>query len=339
MARSGCIYGSSGSFKTQQIAYFARYIAQKTGKRTLLLSLDGGGWAPCQPEIDAGMIEAYRCEASVLPLSILRKIAKGNWPEDINETDPASINLLPIDWSDVGGLAVEGWTSIGTCMSRYVADNGISVGGEDRGKAGSNMLFTVPIHVGGQVQSEAFGSTTRGDYKFVQNQLNGLVMQFNSLPCEYVLYTALESKTEDDDRSTIYGPAIEGKKGTAQCPSWVGDLIHAQDFQFPRTIKVPNPSGSGDPIDQIVMDVVVRMFYRKHPDPSTGILFPAKPRITDAKVDALEQRFPGGYFEPKKDGTDSFGEYLLECDRLSAGQADSLKDWRQRTDKLLGRTR
>lgn len=336
MARSGVVYGPTKSFKTSQIKWFAHYIAELTGKSTLLLSLDGGGWAPCQPEVDAEMIRPYRCEVNVLPLTILRKISQGYWPSDPSETEPSRINLVPINWQEVGAVAFEGWTSAGVCISRYLADKGISVGGEDRTK--NNMMFSLPITVDGTVVQENFGSTTRGDYKFIQNTLNGLVMNFNSLPCEYVLYTALESKTEDDDRSTIYGPAIEGKKGTAQCGAWVGDLIHAQDYQVPRQVQVPNPAG-GDPVMQTVFDITVRYFFKKHPDPSTGILFPAGTRCPPEKIGELEKVYPGGYFEPQADGRHSLGEYLKLVDQLAGQQADSLRGWRERADKMLGRVK
>lgn len=331
MARSGCIYSGTGRRKTSQVKWFAHYIAETTGKSTFLLSADGGGWAPCQPEVDAGMIIPYRLETSTLPLVLLRKISQGYWPEDMQETRPEKINLVPIDWEKIGGIAVEGWSSISQVIMRYLPDKNVNIAGEDRSKLGT---FKLPIHVQGSLEQESYASNSRGDYGFTQNMLYGLVMNFGSLPCSYVLYTALESKTEDDDRSTIYGPAISGKKATAQCGSWVGDLIHAQDYPMVKVVKAPNPAG-GEPIDVQVIDMSVRFYFRAHLDPSTGLPFPAKPRVTPEKLGELEKRFPGGYFEPQPDGRDGFGEYLKELDRLSAEQGDSLKGWREKMDSKL----
>lgn len=336
MARSGVIYGGTGSHKSTMVKRFSHYIAKKTGKATLLLSLDGGGWAPCEPEVQAGMIEPYRCETAVLPLVILRKISQGYWPKNPAETNPAAIDLIPIDWSKFGGLAFEGWTSAGIVISRYLADQGVNVGGEDRSKPGANMMFKLPGHLNGQLIEEKFGSTTRGDYKFIQNMLYGLVTNMGSLPCEYVLHTALESKTEDDDRSTVYGPAIEGKKGTSQCGAWVGDQIHAQDYAVPVVAKVKN-SDTGIVEDQTLVETRVRFFFMKHPDPVTGIMFPAKPRVTPEKVKELAKRFPGGYFEPTAEGAEGFDAYLDFVDGLQAGQGDSLRGWREKMDERLGR--
>lgn len=337
MARSGCIYGPTGGLKTTQIKWLARYIADKTGKSTLLLSTDGGGWSSCQPEIDAGMIRAYRCDVVNLPLPILRKISQGYWPESAEETRPDKINLLPMNFNEVGAIAVEGWTSIGAAIMRYLPDAGISVGGEERKKAGANMAFNQSVRVEGQWVAAEFGSNTRGDFGFVQRFVQGINSNLGSLPVEYVLSTALESRSEDDDRSSTYGPSIEGKKATAQCGAWVGDLIHAQDYPVERIVKVPDPADSSKTIDQKTVDLTVRMYFRKHLDPVTGIPFPAKPRVTPEALPALHKRWPGGYFEPKIDGTDSFGSYLAYVDELSRGQADSLKGWRERADAKLGR--
>jgi hypothetical protein len=319
---------------------FAHYIARKTGKATLLLSTDGGGWDPCIPEVDADMIRPYRCEVANLPLVLLRKISQGYWPENPLETAPDKIDLSPINYDEIGGIAVEGWSSISQVVMRYLPDQGISVGGEDRKKPGSNMAFAQAVQVMGQWQPQSFGSNTRGDYGFVQNFLYGLVMNFNSLPVEYVLYTALESKTEDDDRSTTFGPAIAGKKGTRDCGAWVGDLIHGQDYPIITKVKVPDSNDASKTVEQEIIDLTIRFHFKKHLDPGTGIPFPAKARVTPEQIGALMQRFPGGYFEPViREGQvyEGFGTYLQVCDELSQKQGDALKGWRERMDQKLGR--
>ncbi len=335
MADSGCIYGPTGSFKTSQVKFFSHYIYETTGKSTLLLSCDGGGWKACTEEVDEGIILPYRVETATLPLVILRKLSQGYWPEDPSETEPARINLIPIDYSKVGGIAVEGWSSISQVIMRYLPDKGINVGGEDRSRPGSNMAFALPLHVGGAVVNETFGSNTRGDYGFVQNHLYGFTMNWNSLPVRYVLYTALESKTEDDDRSTVYGPQIAGKKATAQCGAWVGDLLHAQDYTVARTVPVPDPKNPKEFVDSTVFDVTVRMYFKKHLDPVTGLPFPAKPRVTPSQIPELERLLPGGYFEPTTEW--GFDRYLHTLDMLNAGKRDALREWRRRMDAKLGR--
>lgn len=335
MAASTCLYGPTGSFKTTQCKWFSRYIAEVTGKATLLLSCDGGGWGACEPEIAEGMILPYRCDSATVPMPILKMISKGYWPRNADAATPDGLDLHPINWNDIGGIAVEGWTSISAVIMRYLPASGISVGGEDRNKLGG---FSQSVTVDGQQHNLNFRSNTRGDYGFVQNHLYGLVMNFNSLPCRRVLYTALESKTEDDARTTVYGPAIAGKKATAECGAWVGDLLHAQDYQVVRSVDVPDPADPKKMLSTQIAEMKVRIFFKKHPDPQTNIAYPAKPRVTPEKMAELDAVFPGGYFEPTTTG--GLDHYFKLLDKLSvdAGKSVALKGWRDRMDAKLGRS-
>jgi hypothetical protein len=320
MARSGILYGESGSRKSTGGKHFSHYILNKTGKKTLLLSSDGGGWGPMQPEITAGLINAYRVNAQ-FPLPVLRYISKGFWPQNPNESRISHTNLVPIDFNEYGGLIVEGVTSISMGIMRHLADGGIKTG-ED-----ATNPFIQKVFVNGQLMDETFAGNSRGHYGFVLNNLNSLMSNFNAMPFEYVLYTGLESRTEDDDRTTIYGPQVAGKKGTSQIPSWVGDCIHAQTYQVPRDIQVPDPNNPGKLMSSTVVETSSRFYFIKHPDPATGIMFPAKTRVTPEQLPNLMKRYPGGYFEP---GLNSgLNEYLDLCDRLSDQSADYLKKMMQ----------
>ncbi len=321
MARTGVIYGPTGSRKSTACKHFSHYIYEVTGKATLLLSMDGGGWGPMDPEIQAGLISAYRC-GNDIPLPVLRKISQGYWPTDVSETDPAKTNFIKVDWSRYGGIIVEGLTSISQAIMRNLADKGIKTGEE------ATTPFSLPIIVDGQVTRENFAGNSRGHYGFVQNAIYSMVMNFGSLPCHYVLFTALESRTEEDDRSTVYGPQIAGKKATNNAPSWVGDCIHSQDYFHERVVPVKDATGKM--VDSIVMETSIRSYFMKHPDPSTGIMFPAKPRVTPECVADLMKAYPGGYYEATPDH--GFDTYLHLVDSLSRSQANKIDEWRAKVD-------
>lgn len=324
MARSGIIYGDSGSLKSTAAKHFARYIYERTGKRTLLLSMDGGGWGPMEPEIQAGIILAYKGNMQV-PLPVLRKISQGYWPEDSGETEISKTNLRKIDWSEFGGLIVEGVTSISQALMRHLADNGIKTGEEATSK------FSQQVIVDRVVTVESFAGNSKGHYGFVQNTLYSLITNFISLPCEYVLFTGLESRTEEDDRTTVYGPQVAGKKMTNLIPSYVGDCIHAQCFGVERIVQVPDPADKTKKIASTVIDTIVRMYFNKHPDPNTGIMFPAKPRVAPEMIPELDKRFPGGYFQPTI--YDGFDTYLHTVDELNTSAAkDGVARWREAAD-------
>lgn len=331
MARSGVIYGSTGTYKTTAVKHFSHYIAQRTGKATLLLSADGGGWAPCDPEVKAGMIQPYRINPRGVPQTI-RKVGQGYWPDERGV-------FRPIDYGQYGGMAVEGWTSIAVALLRFLSENDINIGGEVRAKLGA---FNAPIAVGEngteQVVQERFSSTTRGDYGEMPKQLNSFTLNVSSLPLEYVLFTALDKVGEDDQRSTIGGPDIPGKQSLYSAPQWVGDCIHAQDYQTKVAIKTPVPGGAaGEMTEMEVVSTVVRYHFLTHTDPVTGIKYHCKPRVTPEKVGELYKRFPGGFFEPTPDG--GFDTYLKALDELADAQAqsDGLRGWRERMQEKLGR--
>lgn len=331
MADSGIIYGETNSYKSTACVHFSRYIYELTGKLTLALITDTGSSARImQPEIDAGLINAYRCNTQV-PLPVLRRISQGYWPANPEETEISKTDFRRVDWAKYGGLIYDGLTSSGSMTMRHLADKGIKTGEE------ATSRFDQKIMVDGKVEVEAFAGNSRGHYGFVQNNIYSLITNLTSLPCRYVLFTALESRTEEDDRTTVYGPAVPGKKATNQMPSWVGDLIHAQTYPVETLLQVPDPADPKKRIESKVIDMQVRMYFRKHPDPSTGILFPAKPRVPPMKVGELYERYPGGFFVPTPEA--GFDQYLKVVDELSASQAANVSEWRRQVDARFGRNR
>lgn len=326
MARTGVIYGPTGSYKTAQAKWFAHYIAEKTGKATALFSADGGGWDACQQEVDVGMIIPFRCDMSVAPMPLIRAIGQGMWPQDPKVTNPREINMRQMNWDEVGGYVIEGWTSISAVAMRYLPDNNVNVGGEDRSKLGG---WNQPIRMDNEMNMMSFRSNTRGDYGFVQNFTYGFTMQAAAFPCEYVLFTALENKSEDEDKRVSYGPAIAGKKATSECGAWVGDMIHACDF-------VKYDTANQKPGEPPVAIQEVRYYYERHLDPITQITFPAKPRIVPEILPALRRRFPGSYFIPTINGKDTFAEYLRVVDSLRRDEkvpvSDTMTAWREKMD-------
>lgn len=332
MARSGVIYGATGTWKTTAIAHFARWIAETTGKATCLFSSDGGGWEPCQEEVLAGMIRPFKCDTNVIPLPMIRKVSQGYWPENPEETDISRINFVPINWEEVGGIAIEGISSIARMLMRYVADKNIKMGEEATSK------FSQPIRVNGEIINETFGQNSKGHYGGTQNQILSLINNFNSLPTAYNLFTGHEKKIKGEPGvPTEFGLDVPGKAIDGAIPPMVGDYIHAQDYKVEVVQRVRDDSVEGGYREEKTVRVKVRYYFVKHPDPDTGIIFDAKPRVTHSKVRALEEIFPGGFFEPTPDH--GFDIYLRAVDKLAqdAAQSDSLKGWREKMDLKLGR--
>jgi hypothetical protein len=336
MARSGVIYGPSGTYKTTAIAHFSRWIAETTGKSTLLLSADGGGWAPCDEEIQAKMILPYHVDSQTIPLPIIRKVSQGYWPDNPEEADISKVVFRRVNWDKVGGMAIEGITSIGTMLMRHYADKNIKSGEE------ATSRFRQPIRVWddekgtSEVVDEWFGQSSKGHYGGVQNQLYSMVMNFNSLPVAYTLYTGHEQKYAEDG-DLVCGIKAPGKAITPLIPTWVGDCIHAQDYREKRKITLVPAKDGKEAVEEETVRIICRYYFVKHVDSATGAVFEAKPRVTHSKVLELEKLFPGGFFVPTPEH--GFDLYLAAVDKLAqdAAASDALRDWRRRADERLGR--
>jgi hypothetical protein len=55
--KADLIYGAGGTTKTSDIGWAALWYYQHTGKKSRLVSGDGGGWEPVQPLVDQGINE------------------------------------------------------------------------------------------------------------------------------------------------------------------------------------------------------------------------------------------------------------------------------------------
>jgi hypothetical protein len=263
------VYGETGTFKTSNIGRFARYMYEKTGKPTRLVSADGGGWMPVQAEIDAGIIDALRIVESEQPLPLLRKLGQGYWPVD------GKLQLA--DLSSIGAYAVEGLTSIPMLLLRHLVKTGRKVSEEVIGK------FEEEIEVDGKKVKESFSAPSRSHYGFIQNFVLDMLASFRALPVERVLFTAHEGKGSDDiTNQMVYGPATVGKAITDRLPSEVGDLIHFYAV----------PVGSANTAKRLE----VRCYMDKHPDTQTQILWPAKTRLQPEQLSEFNAKWPDKYF-------------------------------------------
>lgn len=339
------IYGPTGSRKTSQIGVFAKYIYEKLGKVTRLISMDGGGWGPIQDLINAGIIEAWRVVEEVNPKVALNKASKGAWPTKIVNGLRASDTLqecLPRDRSrvlaHVGAYAIEGWTSIASAVMRDQVGKGIG-GSEDvvvpyaetiDGKVISGNDYIAAKKLGSIPEgAEVFASPSRSHYNMAQNYILDLIRNFGALPAERILYTALEGKGEEKLTKTLqYGPQVAGQAITATIPTYVGDCLHFEDYLKDAGVDSKNP-------DQKLVELGIRVWFTQHPDSSNGVMWPAKARIVPSKVEEFKKRMgPSGYFLLGKDS--DLGTYLRVQDEMLASSTDEIIKWKEEIDAKRG---
>src|SRR6185503_15761931 len=99
--------------------------------------------------------------------------------------------------------AIEGLTSIGDAVMKALRLKGAKIG------ESPNYTFVEG--------TETFYGSNMSYYGFIQDVLYEFVNNFGQLPVQYVMWTALESKGEDDQRVATYGPSIAGKKAISKC--------------------------------------------------------------------------------------------------------------------------
>jgi|GEM_PF-3130117 len=341
MAEIIIVYGGSGSFKTAQSHFLAKYIYKKYGKITQLASCDGGGWKPLEPDIEAGLIEAWGISAIENPRSVMRKLSQGFWPKIVESNGTRKLVLTPPDastWKRVGCRVHEGLTSTANIIMRDALNKQMVVAGDQKGERGAiSFQEEVTITDAKGLESkgvEKYSFATPGNYNDAQRAVYDFACNYRSLPCPYVYITALEARGEEEDtKKTIIGPAVVGKAMTAQVGAWCGDLIHAEDF----FVDVPDPTHKlteeqrkAGAKQRTMQQSKARYWFIRHPDPVTGMLFPAKPRVAPEQIPELLKVFPGGYFEPTTEsGLDA---YLEVVEKIQAAAAGDVREWMKQQD-------
>ncbi len=337
MAELIAVYGGTGSFKTAQLHFLAKYVYEKWGKITRLASCDGGGWKPLDPDVEAGLIVPWSISAIENPRSIMRKLSQGYWPEIAEQNGTRKLVLRPSTpdtWKRVGCIGHEGLTSTANIIMRDALNKQMVVAGDQRGERGaisfSEDVTTIDDKGVQSKATEKYSFATQGNYNDAQRATYDFCTNYRSLPCPIIYMTALEARGEEEDtKKTIIGPAVIGKAMTSQVGTWVGDLIHAEDYF--ETVPDPQHKPAQGEKQRTMQISKARYWFIRHPDPITGMLFPAKPRVAPEMIPELLAAFPGGYFEPTtKAGIDS---YLKVVDAIQVKASGTIKEWMIAMDK------
>jgi hypothetical protein len=338
VAKSLLWYGETGTFKTTQIKFLARYVYEKYGKTTRVIYTGASDGALTKPEERAGILESWQIASQSNPLPVIRKLSQGFWPRIVDTGGLRTLQMVAPTaetWKKVGCVILDGITMGSDFVMADVVDKNRQIAEEVVGSFQETITVVNSAGVT-SVDTEKFGAPGRAHYNFGQKFAYSTINAFSSLPVEVVGFTALEAKAEEEDRSTIYGPALPGKKATPKAPSWVGDCLHFEGYNVPKEIPVlddkgaPRLDANKKPLVETIYETKVRCYFMRHPDPKTGINFPAKPRVDSSKIPQLLAKWPGGYFVPTP--TEGLDMYLRFLDELEGEAADSLIAWREKMD-------
>lgn len=311
MAKTLAIYGESGSWKTTALFHAACYLYKKYKKKIRMITAEEWN-PPFGSLVEAGIVDLIEFNPNVgkgEPLSTLVKLSRGWWPNTARDT------MLPLghaenDIKNVCAYFVEGLTSISDVLLS-----------DDCAKGRKHSEDIVGKFTEGGLN---FGSPSRSSYGFVQRHFLDRFGDFRALPVERVIFTAHESKGEDEDtKDPIRGAGLAGKAATDAVNRKVGGMIHFEVY-------------SEETIDARKISTVtnkVKAFFVTHPDKKfANVKYKCKPRIDSLLWPELMKRYPGGYFEPTiEHGLD---KYLEAEDQIEAQAIEMRRKWKE--EVLLG---
>jgi hypothetical protein len=321
------IYGESGTTKTTNVGEFAKFIYQYTAKKygkgrtTRLITADGGGYRPIQPYIDAGIIDPpIHLNAIPDPLGSLKAMEEGRWPTPDPKNPkkllpPKTWPITDYDGEGIGGMAIEGMTSICDVFMGLLTDKGPNL----------NNDASYAFMDGGYT----FHGSSRTYYGAVQNFIQKAIAGFNKLPVERVLWTALEVQTEDAAKERIIGPALAGKARTAQVPQWVGECLH-----FEKIVTEGDKVAGAKLATIKERHLAYRAYFQPHLDPLTGRNHPCKPRVPKEQWETLMEKYPGGYFDLTLEG--GLCDFLLYEEELLSKTTEQISTWKKQVDDQQG---
>ncbi len=276
--------------------------------------------------MDAGIIVPWRVGTLENPLPVIRKLAKGYWPEAL-QRDGKVVGLTlraprPDDWDEIGAYAIEGLSSIAALIMQDLRRHLRKLGQDPVGS------FTEANETLG-VGDDNFCAPSQAHYNFTQFEMHDFVTALGMLPVSRVFLSALEAESEEQDtRDPIRGPEVVGKKATPKAPAWVGDCIHYETF-----VKKITATVDGKP--SITHETEVRAYFTRHADPRfENISYPAKPRVPVEHLADLLKEFPGGFYWPGLKADGGLDRYLEVEERILASTAEESKAWRAEQDRL-----
>lgn len=316
---SSLLYGRTGTGKTSNAGFFARYIYEISGKITRMIAADQGGYRPLLHlvrnlwtrkaqwnEVNPhGIIDLVDLRNYKYCASMMRKLANGTWIGKIQNIGGVE-KLIPIPpgdktWKEVGGYIVESIESLGDDFLGTLRGGGV--------KLSEKPAFTY-TEISDFGEPETFYGSNQSQYGLAQNQIWETIKNFSSLPV-HMLWTSRESVSEEETTKTQFiGPAAPGNKLTPKIPPMMGECIHAQMVMVEKKREL-------------------RLWFEPHKDPVAQREFDAKARVPPEVMPQLRERFnvKGYMIATFTEGLDVF---LREQDDLLKKATGDLEAWKKK---------
>ena len=308
-----CLFGDTSTTKTSRLGDAAEYYFEKTGLPSRLVCTDNAGWGPLESLVDRGIIQPYKVTSErKFLIQDLSRLSQGGWPKD--PEDPLS-EIVRCDLSKIAAYLYDGITT--TCqLMMEVHQSSITVTG---GVMSATHVKVPEMPKDSYVESGDYSRrfVGRSDYMGVQDRIAEFIRNTSMLPIP-AIWTALESKGEDDQKKPIYGPQFIGRALTGVCGPWFGNLIHL-DF-INKLVDVADPDNPA--VKFQIEQPTPYMFLKPHFDPKDPlkIKYPAKVRAPRT----LHEKVPA-FCKPRLDLLYKFLDSLREEERAAAKDAPNAR--------------
>lgn len=189
------IYGPTGSGKTTQLGELAKFKFKTEGKKTVLNTADRGGFGPIAPLVRLGVIQANVLGQDDDPWIWINAAVKG-----ANLSD------------EIGLVAFDSGSSMGSTCLTAAATSTFQIG--------QRKAQTFAVARGKETLTVA--SASDAQYGVVQGFMKDRIWDSSWLTTKGldVVWTFLEYRSEEADRTPILGPLLVGKALTPVIPSW-----------------------------------------------------------------------------------------------------------------------
>ena len=326
-AKTALIYAESDGAKTSQAIFIAKYVYKKYGKKTRLISSDGGGWSPVEDEglvyhpktNPDGIIYTFNMTNRKLYLAEWRKLSRGDWPKVVKgeaslgeDPNKAYRKILPStaqEMNEIGAYFNEGLTSMSSGFLSHISK-------QDNSKDSiSKVMYAAP---GYDEDGEHFGATDQGHVGMTQNESYNLTQQFGTLPVNMMIWTALVGKctekslrqiglvtTEDNP---VFGPKLAGNAKSAEAPSWFSDCIYLEAKVEKEVIETTDG-------EKLIEKKRIFAHFQRYKD-SEGNTYLAKSSTGVSIFPRLIERFPGGCLELGFREGEGIDKYFMTIDEL-----------------------
>jgi hypothetical protein len=342
MAETAIAYSDSGAGKTTICVHLSRFFYETFGLTTRLISVEG--WEPIANEglIDAKIVSAFNIASRPNLLANMRKLSRGYWPKVVRESAPTfDENQMQIGFVEknvrriledkkeldkVGLYFIETADGIADAFMRHIIKEE-TVEEDDRGKTRVRSIGPQGSSGRYEEDGEVFGGNSEGHYNIVQVEMHNLFTAFSGLGSnvKLVFWTSHvgTGKTKRTGE-TCFCPLLVGEAKNALVPSWVGECFHLEDIPL-----IMDENG------QVIQQKQVRAFYENHRETNImeGPQYRCKSRVGPSDIEALHERFPGGFIELGVRYGEGLDQYYRWLQERKGASAIEMKKWKEGIDK------